>query len=261
MQLMHVGRLGHPTNKAGLESVAPSAIAAPGTVVTPDGDQPFTMPRALETDEVPGIVQDYVDAAVNARKAGIDGVEIHGANGYLLHQFLASSTNQRTDDYSGSASARARLTVEVVTAVAQAIGADRVGLRISPAHNIQGVLETDPVETRETYTALVAAIAPLGLAYLSVIQDPASELVAELKDLFGGPLMLNSGFATITSMQDAEKMLQENGADLVAVGRQYIANPDLPQRWRTGTELNDPIPETFYGGGAKGYTDYPAMDQ
>jgi 2,4-dienoyl-CoA reductase-like NADH-dependent reductase (Old Yellow Enzyme family) len=260
VQLMHVGRIAHPDNKGGLESVAPSAIAAPGTMITADGERDMVVPRALETDELPGIVEEFVAAAVGARQAGIDGVEIHAANGYLLHQFQAPSSNTRTDAYGGSPAARARLTVEVTRAVAEAIGADRVGIRISPAHNIQGVLEEDAAETRETYEVLVDGIADLGLAYLSILADPTIDLVADLRTRFGGPVILNSGFSDVTTLESVDKILSEDLADVVAVGREYLANPDLAERWRTGAELNEPDQATFYGGGAEGYTDYPTAD-
>ncbi len=261
VQLMHAGRIAHPDNKGGLESVAPSAIAAPGEMVTADGTRPHPTPRALGSDEVEGVVEEFVDAARNAVEAGLDGVEVHAANGYLLHQFLAPSTNHRDDAWGGSPERRARLAVEVTRAVAEAIGADRVGIRISPAHNIQGVLEEDPAETAATYTALVDALAPLGLAYLSVLGDPRGDLVRDLRRRFGGPVVLNSGFQRVTSLEDVEDLLVEDLGDLVAVGRPFLANPDLPRRWRDGAELNEPDPSTFYGGGAEGYTDYPTLEQ
>ncbi|MGD9959916.1 alkene reductase [Nocardioides sp.] len=261
IQLMHVGRIAHPDNKDGLETVAPSAIAAPGQMVTAHGQLDHVVPRALETDELPGIVEEFAQAARNAIEAGTDGVEIHAANGYLLHQFLAPSSNTRNDEYGGSPENRARLVIEVTRAVAAAIGADRVGIRISPAHNIQGVLEQDEADTRATYEALVDGIADLGLAYLSILADPSTQLVADLRKLFGGPVIENSGFANVTSLEDVERILDEGLADLVAVGRPYLANPDLAERWRTGAALNEPNPDTFYGGGAEGYTDYPTLEQ
>ncbi len=261
VQLMHVGRIAHPDNKQGLDTIAPSALAAPGKMVTAQGQVDHVVPRALETDEIPGIVEEFVAAARNAVEAGLDGVEIHSANGYLLHQFLAPSTNTRTDAYGGSPEARARLTVEVTTAVAEAIGAERVGIRISPAHNIQGVLEEDEADTRATYEALVDGIADLGLAYLSILADPRTQLVFDLRKRFGGPVILNTGFADVTSLDDVERILDEGLGDLVAVGRPYLANPDLAERWRTGAELNEPNPATFYGGGAEGYTDYRTLAQ
>ena len=259
VQLMHAGRIAHPDNKPVQEIVAPSAIAAPGTMITPTGPQPFPTPRALETDEIAGVVEDFVHAARQAVAAGLDGVEIHAANGYLVHQFLAPSSNERTDAYGGSPANRARFAIEVVTAVAQAIGPERVGIRISPAHNIQGVIEADPQDVTDTYRALVDAIAPLGLAYLSYLADPRAELTRDLRARFGGPVIGNSGFGDVTTKVAAQAVLDEGLADLVAVGRQVLANPDLVERWRTGAELNEPNPDTFYGGGAEGYTDYPAL--
>jgi 2,4-dienoyl-CoA reductase-like NADH-dependent reductase (Old Yellow Enzyme family) len=261
VQLMHAGRVAHPDNKGGLESVAPSAIAAPGEMVTAGGSFPHPEPRALGTDEVAGIVEEFVHAAKQAVAAGVDGVEVHSANGYLLHQFLSPVSNTRTDPYGGSPEARARLTVEVTRAVAEAIGADKVGIRISPAHNIQGVLEEDEAETRATYEALVHGIKDLDLAYLSILADPRAELTQDLRRAFGGPTILNTGFAEVTTYKDVASLLEEDLADLVAVGRPFLANPDLVQRWRTGAELNEPDASTFYGGGAEGYTDYPTLAQ
>ena len=257
IQMMHVGRIAHPDNKNGLESVAPSAIPAPGQIVTATGQQDYVLPRALETDEISGVVAEFVHAARQAIAAGVDGVEVHAANGYLIHQFLAPSTNTRTDGYGGSPQARVRFAVEVTTAVAEAIGAERVGIRISPAHNIQGVLEEDPTDVAATYEALVAQIAPLGLAYLSILGDPSSDLLLDLRKRFDGPVIANSGFGQVTSLTDVEEILESGHGDLVAVGRALIANPDLARRWREGLPLNAPNDQTFYGGGAEGYTDYP----
>ncbi len=259
VQLMHAGRIAHPDNKNGLETVAPSAIAAPGEIVTAAGQQPYPVPRALETDEIPGLVAEFVEAARRAVEAGLDGVEVHAANGYLPHQFLAPSSNERSDGYGGSPENRARLTVEITQAVAEAIGADRVGIRISPSHNIQGVLETDDAETAATYGALVDAIAPLSLAYLSILGDPESDLVSDLRRRFDGPVVLNTGFSSVTQLHDVENILERGLGDLVAVGREFLANPDLVRRWREDAPLNAPNEQTFYGGGAQGYTDYPSL--
>ncbi|MCW2748491.1 MAG: alkene reductase [Nocardioidaceae bacterium] len=260
IQLMHVGRISHPDNKAGLETVAPSAIAAPDQMITAAGPQDYVVPRALETDEIQGIVDEFVHASKSAISAGLDGVEIHAANGYLLHQFLAPTSNVRTDAYGGSPANRARLTIEVVRAVADAIGANRVGIRISPAHNIQGVLEEDAADVAATYGALVDAIAPLGIAYLSILGDPASALFQDLRTRFGGPVIANTGFSSVTDLAEATAIVEGDQADLVAVGRAYLANPDLAERWKTGAALNEPNPDTFYGGDAEGYTDYPTLD-
>ena len=259
VQLMHVGRISHPDNTGGREIVAPSAIAAPDTMFTADGMKPYPVPRALGLEEIPGVVQDYVHAAECAIEAGLDGVEVHAANGYLIHQFLAPGSNERTDSYGGSPQNRARFAIEVTRAVSEAIGADKVGIRISPAHNIQGATETDPDDTEATYTALIAGIAPLGLAYLSVLADPSQDLVQRLRKEFGGVLIANDGFGAVTTRESAQALLDADLADAVAVGRLFIANPDLPTRWQSGAELNEPNPDTFYGGGAEGYTDYPTL--
>jgi 2,4-dienoyl-CoA reductase-like NADH-dependent reductase (Old Yellow Enzyme family) len=228
-------------------------------MVTPSGQQEHPTPRALETDEIAGVVAEYVHAARQAVDAGLDGVEIHAANGYLVHQFLAPSSNQRTDGYGGSAENRARFAIEVVTAVVDAIGPERVGIRISPSHNIQGVIEDDAQETATTYRTLVDAIAPLGIAYLSFLGDPRSELIRDLRACIGAPVIGNDGFGAVTTRESAQALLDEDLADLVAVGRLVLANPDLVERWRTGAELNEPNPATFYGGDAEGYTDYPSL--
>src|SRR6478735_9092462 len=259
-QLMHAGRVSHPDNKHGLETVAPSALAAPNEMFTADGMKPHPVPRALELDEIPSVVEEYVQAARNAVEAGLDGVEVHAANGYLIHQFLAPGSNERTDEYGGSAANRARFGIEVTRAVVEAIGAERVGIRISPAHNIQGATETDEADVAATYTALIEGIAPLGLAYLSVLADPSDELVQKLRADFGGVMIANDGFGKITTREKAQAILDQDLADAVAVGRLFLANPDLPKRWETGAELNEPDEATFYGGGAEGYTDYPALD-
>ena len=257
---MHAGRVSHPDNKHGLQTVAPSAIAAPNEMFTADGMKPHPVPRALELDEIPAVVEEYVQAARNAVEAGLDGVEVHAANGYLIHQFLAPGSNQREDEYGGSPANRARFAVEVTRAVAEAIGPERVGIRISPAHNIQGATETDPADVEATYGTLVEAIAPLGLAYLSILADPRQDLVQRLRKDFGGVVIANDGFGEITTRENAQAILDEDLADAVAVGRLFLANPDLPRRWETGAELNEPNGDTFYGGGAAGYTDYPSLD-
>ena len=260
VQLMHVGRIAHPDNKDGLESVAPSALAAPGEMVTATGRVPHPVPRALEADEIPGVVEEYVHAARSAIEAGLDGVEVHAANGYLIHQFLAPGSNERTDEYGGSPAGRARFGIEVTRAVAAAIGADKVGIRISPAHNIQGATEEDPADVEATYTELVEGIADLGLAYLSVLADPSLDLVQRLRKTFAGPFVANTGFGEVTTREQAQDLLDRDLTDLVAVGRLFLANPDLPRRWQSGAPLNEPDPQTFYGGGAEGYTDYPSLD-
>jgi N-ethylmaleimide reductase len=260
VQLMHVGRIAHPDNKQGLETVAPSAIAAPDTMFTAEGMKPYPVPRALTLEEIPGVVEEFAHAARCAVEAGLDGVEIHAANGYLLHQFLAPGSNERTDEYGGSPANRARFAIEVTRAVADAVGAERVGIRISPAHNIQGATEEDPEDVEATYTTLVDEIAPLGLAYLSALADPSLELSQRLRKDFGGVFIANDGFSSMTTRESAQAVLDDDLADAVAVGRLFLANPDLPARWRTGAALNEPDPATFYGGGAEGYVDYPFLE-
>lgn len=260
-QLMHAGRVSHPDNKHGLGAVAPSAIAAPGEIFTKGGMKAHPVPHELTLEEIPGVVEEYAQAARNAVEAGLDGVEVHGANGYLIHQFLAPGSNQRTDEYGGSPEARARFAIEVVRAVVDAIGADRVGIRLSPAHNIQGCTEDDPADVEATYAALSAAIAPLGLAYVSVLSaDPRSDVVRRIRKDVGSTFVINTGFGQVTTRESAQALLDDDLGDAVAVGRLFIANPDLPRRWEIGAELNEPDESTFYGGGAEGYTDYPSLD-
>ena len=233
-QLMHAGRISHPDNTGGEEIIAPSPIAAPNEMVTAEGPKPHPVPREIETSEIPAVIEEYVSAARNAVEAGLDGVEVHAANGYLIHQFLAPGSNERTDEYGGSPENRARFAIEVTKAVVDAIGADRVGIRISPAHNIQGATEQDPADVEATYTHLVDAIAPLGLAYLSILADPRAELTQRLRKDFGGVVIANDGFGSVTTRESAQAILDEGLADAVAVGRLFIANPDLPARWEQG---------------------------
>lgn len=259
-QLMHAGRIAHPDNTGGQEVIAPSALTAPNEIFTADGMKPYPTPRAIKLEEIPAVVEGYVRAARNAVDAGLDGVEVHGANGYLIHQFLAPGSNHRADEYGGSPENRVRFALKVTRAVAAEIGADRVGIRISPAHNIQGATEEDPADVAATYGLLVEGLAPLGLAYLSILADPKQDLIQELRRGFGGVVIANDGFGEITTRESAQEILDKDLADAVAVGRLFLANPDLPARWRTGAELNEPNPDTFYGGGAEGYTDYPFLN-
>lgn len=260
MQLMNGGRVSH-TDITGTERiVAPSAIAINGDVHTPAGKKTFPVPHALTTEELAQVRDEFVAAARRAIDAGLDGVEVHSANGYLLHQFLSPVSNQRTDEYGGSPEARARFVIEVTTAVADAVGAGRVGIRLSPAHNIQDVVETDDADVKATYEALVTGIAPLGLAYLSVLHaQPEGDLVQSLRADFGGTFIANSGFSRLTTKDEAVDFVAQGSADAVAVGRLAIANPDLVARWVGGHPENEPNPATFYGAGAEGYTDYPRL--
>ena len=260
MQVMNAGRVTHSDITQTSRIVAPSAIAIEGDVHTPHGKQSFQAPHALTTEELGDVRDEFVAASKRAIDAGLDGVEVHGANGYLLHQFLSPASNQRTDAYGGSPDARAKFVIEVTTAVAEAVGPGRVGIRLSPAHNIQDALETDADDVRATYAAVVDGLAPLGLAYLSVLHaEPAGELVQELRARFGGVFIANSGFGTSTTRDEALDLVASGTADAVAVGRSAIANPDLVTRWEGDHPENEPNPDTFYAGGAAGYTDYPRL--
>ncbi|MEN0083906.1 MAG: alkene reductase [Leifsonia sp.] len=260
MQLMHSGRVSHPLINGADRVVAPSAVAIAGEARTPAGKMPYPVPHALTAEELATVRDEFVAAAKNAIAAGFDGVEVHGANGYLLHQFLSPVSNVRDDRYGGSPEARARFVVEVTAAIADAVGAGRVGIRLSPMHNIQDVHETDLADVTATYEAVVDGLAPLGLAYVSVLhKDPRGSLVQDLRERFGGPFIVNSGFGSVTTRDEAIALVEDAHADAVAVGRLAIANPDLVERWKGEHPENEPNPATFYGTGAEGYTDYPRL--
>jgi len=254
-QLMHAGRISHPAI-IGQQPVAPSAVTPAGEVFTEQGMQAFQEPRVLEDAELPGIVAEYVDAAHRAIEAGLDGVELHSANGYLLQQFLSDSTNTRTDGYGGSPQNRARLVIEVATAVSEAIGAGRVGIRISPAGTFNDIAET---ETEATYAALLDGLAPLGLLYLHVVEGPETDFHDQIRKQWQGPFIFNTGFTGPSDLQAAQASVDSGESDLFCFGRAFLANPDLVERLQVGADLNEPDAATFYGGGAKGYTDYPAL--
>jgi N-ethylmaleimide reductase len=253
VQLWHTGRAAHPSFlPAGEEVVGPSPIAIEGEVWTPAGQQPYATPRALTLDEIPRYVEAFAAAARNAMAAGFDGVEIHGANGYLLDQFLRDGSNHRTDAYGGPVEHRARLLLEVTQAVVDAIGASRVGVRLSPANPFQSMRDSDPAAT---FGHVAAALAPLGIAYLHLMEgtDEARALTPALKRAFGGPVIVAGGY----DRDKADAVLAAGTADLVAFGVPYLANPDLPERLRERAPLNTPDPATFYGGDERGYLDYP----
>ncbi|MFV8162348.1 alkene reductase [Mycobacterium sp. 134] len=255
VQLWHVGRMAHP-DISGFEAVAPSAIAADVVTHTPAGKKALETPRALDTAEIPVIVEQFRAAARRAIDAGMDGVEIHGANGYLLHQFASDVVNQRTDAYGGSPENRARLTAEVVEAVVAEIGAGRVGLRISPGNAAGGMHENDAVGT---YEALLERIAPLGLAYLHLLIDPAEHTFGVIRALWSGTFVLNTGRASGTDFSQLEGYAEWGAISAAAVGRAFLANPDLIDRLILGAELNEPDMATFYAPGPVGYTDYPTL--
>ncbi len=255
VQLWHVGRMAHP-DISGFESVAPSAIAADLTTHTPTGKQALPVPRALETREIAGIVAQFRAAARRAVDAGMDGVEIHAANGYLLHEFQSDVTNQRTDLYGGSPANRARLTAEVVEAVVDEIGAGRVGIRISPGNSAGDMREIDEVST---YEALLDRIGDLGLAYLHVLIDPDAPAFATIRTLWPGMLVLNTGREIETDFCRLEALASWGVIGASSVGRAFLANPDLVGRLVAGAELNEPDVATFYAPGPVGYTDYPTL--
>lgn len=260
LQLWHVGRISHPDFHNGALPVAPSAIAPQGHAVTPTGMQPFVTPRALATDEIPGIVESYRQAALNALKAGFDGVEIHSANGYLLDQFLRDGTNQRTDLYGGSLENRARLLMEVTAAVVEACGAERVGLRLSPSGTFNDMTDSNP---EAIFGYVAGQLNRFHLAYLHIVDALEGDIrhgakvvsLDLLRKAYHGKLMVCGGY----DQARAEATLKEGLADTVAFGQLYIANPDLVERFQQHAPLNTPDPNTFYGGDAKGYIDYPSL--
>ncbi|MYX73459.1 alkene reductase [Streptomyces sp. SID3915] len=257
-QIMHAGRIGHPVLLPdGLIPVAPSPVAAPGQLYTHEGPKDFVEPHELTGDEIRATVADFATAARNAIDAGFDGVELHGANGYLIHQFLAPNTNLRTDEWGGPEQARIRFAVEVVKAVAAEIGPERTGLRISPGNPYNGIEEPAP---DSLYTALVAEIEPLGLAYLHVKEvTEIRALTLALRKQFSGPFVVNVLTEGPTGPED-HKVIDDGVADLISYGALFLANPDLPARLKAGGPFNTPDTSTFFGGDAKGYTDYPALD-
>ncbi|SEC00640.1 N-ethylmaleimide reductase [Streptomyces sp. 2231.1] len=256
-QLMHTGRIGHPSLLPGhLVPVAPSAVAARGRVYTHEGPKEFVTPKELGEAEIAQTVADFAAAARNAVAAGFDGVEIHGANGYLIHQFLSDNANLRTDAWGGGAEGRIRFAVEVVTAVAEAVGGRRVGLRISPGNPFNDIAEDNP---GEVYGALLDRLAPLDLAYLHLLEGPDAELTGRLRKAWPGTFVLNPFTHPDATGPDALTLIEEGAADMVAYGALFLANPDLPRRLAAGGPFNTPDQATFYGGDHRGYTDYPAL--
>lgn len=255
VQLWHVGRMAHP-DISGFETVGPSPIAADMLTHTPEGKKPLPVPRALTEPEIKTIVGQFRSAARRAIDAGMDGVEIHGANGYLLHEFSSDVVNQRTDSYGGSPENRARLTAEVVEAVAEEIGAGRVGLRISPGNTAGDMHENDTVST---YDALLDRIAPLGLAYLHLLIHPEDPAFGALRGAWPGPVVLNTGRDRDDSFCQLEELAEWGVISAAAVGRPFLANPDLIERLTLGAELNEPDVATFYAPGPAGYIDYPTL--
>jgi len=256
MQLMHVGRAAVQANKdEGAETVAPSAIPCPDKIPGPDGVPVETaMPRALKTEEIPGVIAEYVAAARNAVAAGMDGVELHCASGYLPMQFLSTNSNQRTDQYGGPVENRIRFVVETLQALAEALGPGRVGFRICPGVKFNGMDDADP---HETYAALLKAVDGLGLAYCHLIHIPleGQDALDLVRSNWSGAIIENGGL----NFDKAAAVIEEDKADAVSFGYLYIANPDLVERFRAGAPLSKADRANFYTGGGddrKGYTDY-----
>lgn len=261
LQFWHVGRISHTSLQPGGQApVAPSAIRAQAKTYAAEGFVDVSEPRALRLDEIPALIESYRRAAVNARAAGFDAVEVHAANGYLLDQFLRDKTNHRDDDYGGSIENRTRLLQEVCAAVAGEIGAERTGVRLSPLTSFGDIADSNP---QALFNRAVERLAELRLAYLHVIEgetggerNPRPFDYAAMRAPFKGRWMVNNGY----NGEMAATAVSSGRADLVAFGRLFIANPDLPRRLREGAPLNAPDQATFYGGDAHGYTDYPALD-
>lgn len=266
LQLWHVGRISHSSFHGGEKPVAPSAIAAEGETLTANMEmKPFETPHALETDEVEQVVEQYRRGAARAREAGFDGVEIHGANGYLIDQFLRSGSNQRTDRYGGSVENRVRFLKEVIEAVVGEWGEGRVGLRLSPLASFNSMSDDTPVET---FTAAAQAAQDAGLAYLHLVEpsepkppingeDEVKAVFTAIRETYEGVLVGNGNY----DVEGAEEAIESGYAQAIAFGRAFLANPDLPRRLREGLSLNEPDPDTFYNGGEKGYTDYPTWNE
>ncbi len=257
-QLWHVGRISLPRYQpGGGPPVSASAVKPDGDAFTFDGMVPFVTPRALEVDEIAEVVADYAHAARRAKEAGFDGIEVHAANGYLIEQFLHTGTNRREDGYGGSVENRVRFLREVTAAVVEIWGADRVGVRFSPHSTGGGSTDAD---RKETYGAAAAVLEELGVAYLHTLEPaegvaPEDRIIGTLRQNYSGVIIANAGYDAASG----EALLQSGEADAIAYGRLFIANPDLPERFRQGAPLNEPDRATFYGGGAEGYTDYPFL--
>ena len=262
LQLWHVGRISHPAyQQDGVKPVAPSAIKPKGQVFTGSMMEEYVTPRALETDEIPGIISEYVHGADLAKEAGFDGVEIHNANGYLLDQFLRTGTNMRGDRYGGTVQNRARLTLEVTEAVVGVWGADRVGIRFSPAGIFNDMHDNNPLET---FGHVLSELNRFGLAYAHITKVTAQDIAhgavegvgpKELRPYWRGKVVSAGGF----TLDSGNAALAEGWADAIAFGVPFLSNPDLTERLRRGGPLNTPDESTFYASGPKGYTDYPFL--
>jgi N-ethylmaleimide reductase len=261
VQLWHVGRISHPSlQPGGAAPVGPSAIRPSGETFTLQGMQPFVVPHALKISEIEHIVEDYRIAAINAKHAGFDGVELHGANGYLVDQFLRDKTNQRSDRYGGSATNRARFLVEATEALVGVWGGDRVGVRLAPTNPFNDIADSNPAAT---FGVAVDQLKRFGLAYLHIVEPLPSDPIAAgerpdikfFRRIWSGTLVGNKGY----DLARASVALRDGIVDLVSFAALFLANPDLPERFRRGAALNTPDPTTFYTGAEKGYIDYPAL--
>jgi len=263
LQLWHVGRVSHPDFFKGELPVAPSALPVGGDVHTPQGKKKFMIPRALELDEISGIIEQFRKGAQNAKSAGFDGVEIHGANGYLLDQFLRDGSNRRTDKYGGSPENRLRLPLEVAEAVVDVWGYDRVGYRISPHFSLYSMSDTNPAQT---YSLFAKELNHLGIGYIHMVEPvggrmgttaPDAKLAQIIHGIFEGTLILNGGY----DYRSANEVIEKGDADLISFGVPFLANPDLPERFRKNAPLNQADVATFYAGEEKGYIDYPKLGE
>jgi N-ethylmaleimide reductase len=263
LQLWHMGRVSHPDYQNGKQPVGPSPIAATGEAHTPTGKKPYVVPRELSTSEIDSIVDDYSKATALAHNAGFDGVEIHGANGYLIDQFLRDSSNQRTDEYGGSVENRLRFLRDVVQSVTSAWASNRTGVRLSPTMNGNGMSDTDPIAL---YSHVAKMLSGFDLAYVHTAESirpgrlfnpDAPRVTPHIRANYDGTLITNGGY----DKQTAANAIKTGAADAIVFGQYFIANPDLPERIRIDAPLNPPVPETFYGPADRGYIDYPFLNQ
>lgn len=257
MQIWHAGRAAHPNINGGMRTVSSTATAIEGEISTPAGKVPHAVPHALTAEEITQIVAAFAQGAKNAIAAGFDGVEVHGANGYLIDQFLRDGANQRTDNYGGVVQNRARFLFEVLTAVTAAIGADRVGLRLSPLNSFNSMKDSDPIGLT---TFLATELNAYKLAYLHLMRADffgvqKADVVTVAREKYNGVLIGNMGY----NAEEAEQAITAGQLDAIAFGTSFLANPDLPERIKAKAALNIPDSSTFYTPGAKGYTDYPAL--
>jgi N-ethylmaleimide reductase len=260
LQLWHVGRISHPAFHNGELPVAPSAIKPAGSIYTPEGMKEFVTPHALTIDEIANVVQDYVNGAKNAIEAGFDGVEIHGANGYLIDQFLRDGTNHRDDAYGGSIENRARFLLEIVEGICAAIGSDKTGVRLAPSGTFNDMKDSDP---GKHFSYVCEKLNPFDLAYLHIVDALEGDIrhganvvdLSVLRTAYKGVLITNGGY----TQERGNAAIQSGGADAVAFAALFLANPDLPERFKANAQLNAPDSATFYTAGEKGYVDYPRM--